>query len=98
MPFCYECFLGYMLHNLHALPIFQMSDTTIEGAYNDMERSTASTTTTANVSAYCISFHCIHKISLILAKKMFLLPLNIAIIQFCVHLLTTFSLKQNQSL
>lgn len=55
------CLLGYMLHNLHVLSIFQMSDTTTEGAYSDMERSTASNTTPANVTAYCISCHCICK-------------------------------------
>lgn len=52
MPFSCEYLLVYMLHKIHILLIFQMSDTTTEGVYSDIERSTASTTTTANVSAF----------------------------------------------
>lgn len=52
MSFSYEYFLGYMLHEMHILLMFQMSDATTEGVYTDIERSTASTATTANVYSF----------------------------------------------
>lgn len=63
--------IGLCAAKFQGFLVFQMSDTTTEGVYSDIERSNASTTTTANVFAiYFIAFLKYYPLyMLILAKE-----------------------------